>query len=224
MDSSVGQKLVLIKGQQELGVGPGSLGRPWFGSVGPIMKSSFPVLVLLLLLPYVVGSAPAVVGEPESLEQSPLTVYLVRHAEKMSDSRDPALSGAGRARAETLARVLKDTAVRHVHSSDYTRTRDTAGPVAKSHGLQVRLYDPSDLPSIAASLLSAGGRHLVVGHSNTTPALVGLLGGAPGEPIEEKSEYDRLYVITVGGDGKAQTTLLRYGAPATPEPAGGSKP
>ena len=38
-----------------------------------------------------------------------------------------------------------------------------------------------------------GLRHLVVGHSNTTPPLVELFGGDAGPPIDEASEYDRLY-------------------------------
>ena len=55
-------------------------------------------------------------------------------------------------------------------------------------------------------------RILVAGHSNTTPKLVELLGGNPGPPIDEKTEYDRLYVVVLGADGAVTTTLLRYGA------------
>jgi hypothetical protein len=51
----------------------------------------------------------------------------------------------------------------------------------------------------------------VVGHSDTTPELVGLLGGDPGAPIDEPTEYDRLYVVTLGPDGTVTTVLLRYG-------------
>ena len=57
-----------------------------------------------------------------------------------------------------------------------------------------------------------GGRHLVVGHSNTTPSVVELLGGDPGSKIE-KTEYDRLYIVTIGADGAVSTLLIRYGAP-----------
>ena len=38
----------------------------------------------------------------------------------------------------------------------------------------------------------------MVGHSNTTPALVEALGGDPGSPIESL-EYDRLYMVTFEG-------------------------
>lgn len=188
------------------------------------MKSPTLAFTVLLLLTMLVGCAPAVSAEPVAAEQAPLTVYLVRHAEKMADSRDPELSDSGQARAATLATILKDAEVGHVHSSDYKRTRDTAAPVAKVHGLRVELYDPSDLPSLADALRSAGGRHLVVGHSNTTPALAELLGGASGGPIDERGEYDRLYVITIGKDGTVQSTLLRYGVVFEPAPAAPSAP
>jgi len=55
------------------------------------------------------------------------------------------------------------------------------------------------------------GRILVSGHSNTTPALVQLLGGDPGEPINEKSEFDRLYVMILNPNQPVTALLLKYG-------------
>jgi hypothetical protein len=37
-----------------------------------------------------------------------------------------------------------------------------------------------------------------------------LLGGEPGFPIDEKSEFDRLYIVTVGASGTVSTVLMRY--------------
>jgi hypothetical protein len=51
----------------------------------------------------------------------------------------------------------------------------------------------------------------VVGHSNTTTELVTLLGGDPGTEIEESSEYDRLYILTINSSG-VTTLLIRYGS------------
>jgi|GEM_PF-2331648 len=144
-------------------------------------------------------------------DQKPLKVFLVRHAEKVDQSRDPDLSEAGYQRAAALADVLRSANIEYVHSSDYMRTRKTAAPVAELFGLEVRLYDPRNLPAFAEQLNEEGGIHLVVGHSNTTPALTELLGGEPGEPIEEKNEYDRLYVVSIMADGSVSSTLLRYG-------------
>ena len=71
-------------------------------------------------------------------------------------------------------------------------------------------YDPRDLESFASTLRATPGTILVVGHSNTIPELVDLLGGKPGAPIDEASEYDRLYVVTVDGR-KIHTEMRRYG-------------
>jgi probable phosphoglycerate mutase len=141
---------------------------------------------------------------------SPLVVFLVRHAEKVDTSADAALSAAGIARAQALAATLRDAGITHVHSSDYKRTRDTAAPIATLIGKDVQLYDPLNPSELVSKLKTDGGRHLVVGHSNTTPALVKRLGGKPGPPIVEKNEYDRLYIITLNSDDSVNTVLLRY--------------
>ncbi|MEL6686603.1 MAG: phosphoglycerate mutase family protein [Pseudomonadota bacterium] len=138
-----------------------------------------------------------------------LEVFLVRHAEKQS-GQDPALTEAGVLRAEALADLLEDADITHIHSSDYKRTRQTVAPLAARLDLPVRLYDPRDLPTLADQLREEGGRHLVVGHSNTTPPLAEELGGEGGEPIVEATEYDRLYLVSITGD-QTDTFLLRYG-------------
>lgn len=149
---------------------------------------------------------------PLSAQESAVVVYLVRHAEKLDDSRNPPLDEAGLARASLLAVMLRDAGVTHVWSTDYLRTQHTAKPLAAAAGREVASYDPRDLGAFAAKLRSLPGRHLVVGHSNTTPQLVEALGGDPGSPIAD-SEYDRLYVVTVS-NGAVTTVLLRFGAGA----------
>ncbi len=151
-------------------------------------------------------------------EKKSLVVFLVRHAEKVDHSRDPDLSEDGYVRAEALAVILADGKIERIHSSDYIRTRKTAAPVADLYKLETELYDPSDLQALARKLKAQGGRHLVVGHSNTTPALVEILGGEAGAPIEDEWEYDRLYILTFGQDG-VQTVLLRYGKPCSNLPS-----
>ncbi len=150
-------------------------------------------------------------------EQPSLTVFLVRHGEKVDASKDPELSEAGRERAALLAEMLKDAEIEFIHSSDYIRTRDTAAPTAAAMGLEVALYDPRDLPALAKKLRGSGGRHLVVGHSNTTPVMAKLLGGEPGPEINEAGEYDRLYIVSIAGDGAVQSLLMRFGRKYTPE-------
>lgn len=159
------------------------------------------------------GTLAAQAGDgPQPQDHAATTLYLVRHAEKVDDSRDPELSAAGHTRAALLAEMLADAGIQRIYSTDYIRTRDTAGPLADDLGVEVESYDPTDLTAFAATLLERGGRAMVSGHSNTTPSLVSALGGDPGVPIDD-AEYDRLYIVTVGPDGTVSTVLLRFGEP-----------
>ena len=173
-------------------------------------------VIVVLSLGCLSGAAAA------SAETKPLVVFLVRHAEKVDASRDPELSSQGKRRAEQLAKVLRDAQIEFIHSSPYKRTRNTAQPIAHRLDLKVALYDPRNLSALVEKLKSVGGRHLVVGHSNTTPAAAKLLGGEPGEPIHEPSEYDRLYCLTINASGKTTTLLLRYGDPPPQVETGGA--
>lgn len=164
----------------------------------------FPVLTLL-----------AACQTPRASQEETL-VFLVRHAERaddggMASQEDPPLSADGMERAEALSRMLEDAGITHVHASDYLRTRETAAPLAGVTGLTVSIYDVRNLEAFAAELRATPGRHLVVGHSNSTPELVSALGGDPHGEIETM-EYDRLYLLWVGGNG-SRTALLRFGTP-----------
>ena len=159
------------------------------------MKRWLLVLVFLLLLP-----SSAVAG----------TWFVLRHADDLDEGRDPALTEAGESRAQQLAELLEPAGIDYILSSDYHRTRDTVAPLAALLDLPVEIYDPRDLPALVEILRERGGVGLVVGHSNTTPALVGLMGGDPGTPIEE-TEFDRLYVVVTDFAAPATTIRLRYG-------------
>lgn len=169
------------------------------------------IFSILFLL--VAGSSWAAT-QGESTESQHQVIYLVRHAEKVVNSsaqdRDPPLTNVGLERARHLAYVLGDVGLDHIYSSDYTRTRQTSEPLAKKLGLAIQSYDPGSLEEFARQLRQRGGRSLVVGHSNTTPRLVELLGGDGGDPIDEATEYDRLYIVIRNGD-RVTTLLQRFG-------------
>jgi len=143
-------------------------------------------------------------------------VYLVRHAEKQVVGEDPGLNEAGRKRAVELARLLQDAGIEVIYSTDFARTLQTAAPLAEQLGLTVHIYEWERIRELAAGMLRNGGRYLVVGHSDTTPELVGILGGDPGPPIDEVTEYDRLYLVTIGIDGNVTTEMRRYGQSGEP--------
>jgi broad specificity phosphatase PhoE len=143
-----------------------------------------------------------------------LVVFLVRHGEK-STGNNPSLTAQGQQRAEQLAAMLADNQLDGIFSTDYKRTQETAGPTALRQQLKIQSYDPRHLGDFSDALKAKTGRYLVVGHSNTTTALVSLLGGEPQGDIDDSSEFNRLYILNIkhtkqGND--ITSVLLRYGA------------
>ena len=161
-----------------------------------------------------VASTASDVGAQSPEERT--VVFLVRHAERATDDpRDPGLTEAGQSRARELARTLADAGITAIYSTSFRRTMDTARPIAEHAGIEIRTYEAgaAALEAFGEQLRSAGGRILVSGHSNTTPALVEALGGDPVSPMSE-TDYDRLYIVTIGTDGSVSSVLLHYGEPS----------
>ncbi|HEY1042264.1 MAG TPA: phosphoglycerate mutase family protein [Telluria sp.] len=150
---------------------------------------------------------------PTAALAEPSMIYLVRHAEKATDSKDPDLTGPGKARAENIAIILQKAGIASIYSSTTNRTKQTAQPLAARSGLEVQTYDPSAPKALVEKVKAQDGAVLVVGHSNTLPELVRLFGGVPGADIAD-NEYDRLYQLIVGPNG-AITTVLLTSLPAT---------
>lgn len=128
-----------------------------------------------------------------SFYSSAFELYLVRHFEKASQRPDPPLTEKGALRAEQFALQMKSADISKVYSSDYQRTRMTATPLAKSKGLAVQLYDPERLAEFARQLLEQQQSSVIVGHSNTTPELIRMLGGIA-KPIAE-DQYGDVYLL-----------------------------
>ena len=127
------------------------------------------------------------------------TIYLVRHAEKVlssGDSNDPDLTLCGAQRAEAISEFLSDVKLDIIYSTDYIRTQNTAGPTALSKELKPVKYDPNELEAFSKVLIDRKQDALVVGHSNTTGVLAGLL---VGEEIGEfdTSIYNRIYQVVL---------------------------
>ena len=135
--------------------------------------------------------------------EQPVTVFLVRHAEKEATGADPSLTEAGRKRADTWAAMLADAGITAIFSSEYKRTQETAAAVGKRLGVTVTTVPAKDLDALVSKIreLAPGSRALVVGHSNTVPAAAAKLTGAKAAEMAE-TDFDRLYVATVkGGSG-----------------------
>ena len=137
----------------------------------------------------------------------PLIIYVTRHAEKAAEGKDPSLTAQGQARARALAALLKKVGIKYVYSTATVRTQLTAQPLAQQSGVAMQLYDAAKPAIVVEKIKALAGPTLLVGHSNTVPELVKLLGGAPGAPIAD-DEYDRLYQLIVAADGSVTTVLL----------------
>jgi len=126
------------------------------------------------------------------------TIYLVRHAEKeVADadmSKNPRLTNCGSLRAESIANFLSAVELKSVYSTDYIRTQKTAEPTSQQKSLTLKSYNPRELEEFAKFLIEQKEDALVVGHSNTTPILAGLLVGEEMKSIDE-STYDRIYQV-----------------------------
>ena len=130
------------------------------------------------------------------------TIVLVRHAEKVDDSRDPLLSEAGSERARALATLLAERGVTHIFTTQFQRTRMTAAPLAERLGITPVVIEAA-VPFDAAArqiLQHAGHTILVVGHSNTVPLMIRALGGPEVAQIPD-TDYDDVFVLRIDPAG-----------------------
>lgn len=134
-------------------------------------------------------------------------VVLLRHAEREAAGSDPSLSAAGRRRARLLADMLAESGIGAIFTSEFKRTKETAAPIAERLGVSPRQLD-DDMVAAAQQVRSAAQRVLVVGHSDTVPALISALGG-PQVAIAD-NVFDLLFVLNVRNTS-GDLLSMRYG-------------
>lgn len=141
------------------------------------------------------------------------TVILVRHAEKaMAPGDDPALSEAGRKRADALRRVLEKADVSAIYATQYQRTQQTVEPLAKALKIPVTKMEAAGTEKLVAQIRQKHGGEtvLVAGHSNTVPEIMKALGvGQP--PTIGDGDFDNLFVVTISKTGPSRLLHLQYG-------------
>ena len=196
------------------------------------MPSRRPLLRERLLLALAVPTVPAALAAQRPSATAPVpipgvtTVIVVRHAEKADvPGGDPPLSAAGERRSLALLDALREAGVQAVVTTQLQRTRLTAAPLARALGLEPEVVPVSaDVAAHARQVAEhvlerhAGRTVVVVGHSNTVPAIVAALGAPAVEAIDE-SEYDDLFVVQRPATGPARRLHVRYGSAETVEPA-----
>jgi broad specificity phosphatase PhoE len=175
-----------------------------------LLKRSFALLCTVFATANVFAQPQA----PSALAQG--TIFLVRHAERAdtaagTTTTDPSLSDPGRARAVSLATLLKDAGITAIFVTEYKRTRETAAPLADALGIVPTVIAQNGLKALIAKLRSTAGNVLVVGHSNTLPEMMKELGVSP--PTIGDADFDNLFMVMLGqpsGDQGPRLIRLHY--------------
>ncbi len=138
-------------------------------------------------------------------------VYLVRHGQKLDDGKDPSLSPAGEARAARLAAMLSASGVNAIYTTQFQRTRQHAAPLARALAISPVIVSANDTAGLLDKIASHGadGIVLVVGHSNTVPAILRGLGYG-GEVKIDEAEFDNLFVLVPKDKGAPALVRLKY--------------
>jgi broad specificity phosphatase PhoE len=152
--------------------------------------------------------------------QDSTVVVVVRHAEKAvveAGNNDPPLSEAGTARAVALREALDGMRFDAVIATERQRTQATARPVLEAQGLVPEIvslrHGAAHVDSVAAAVRRhAGHTVLVVGHSNTVPAIVHALGG-PRLPDLCEPQFSHLFVVVLKPGADTRVEHRTYGAP-----------
>jgi broad specificity phosphatase PhoE len=160
-------------------------------------------LTLVLPVPVTIAAAQA--------PAAPVTVFVVRHAEKGPETPDPSLTAEGRKRAEVLARVLGDARIAAAFASEFKRTQETVAPLAAAGGVTTQVIPAAALDSLVRQIraLPPGSRAVVASHSNLVHLIVERLAGVKLTPLTD-ADYDRLVVVTLQ-DGRGEVVVLKYG-------------
>lgn len=127
----------------------------------------------------------------------PAIVYVMRHLQRDAGA-DPSLNASGQANAARLAAWFGHDRPVAIFVSPYKRARETVGPLAAKLGVAPREYDPRDTANLVADVRAEKGPVLIVGHSNTVPAIVHALGG-PEAPELADDDYARIWIVKRGG-------------------------
>lgn len=158
---------------------------------------------------------------PVAAQAQPSLVVLVRHGEKQpTPADDPSLSEAGVRRAAALDSALRDLTPGAIVVSSRKRTAETAAVVARRSGIAPTVISlegggAAHIRNVVDAVRRATGTVLVVGHSNTVPAIVTALGG-PRLPDLCDASYATMFLLTPAREERpAQLVRAHFGLPDT---------
>jgi len=190
-----------------------------------IAKALRPVVLFLVALTASAAQEPPKPVQPVPIiGQPPAAILVIRHAEKLTDGRID-LSPTGFKRADLLTSLFVPAGVRPdlptpqvliaAHQSAHSnRPVQTITPLAAALHLPIdSTYMSEDYAALALSLLSgkyAGKVVLIAWHHGVLPSLVIALGAQPPYAKWPDEQFDRIWRIDYGKDGKATLTDLPH--------------
>jgi len=147
---------------------------------------------------------------------TPMTVILVRHAEKKvvpPENKDPDISVEGERRAAELVKMFSDSGIGAIYATQYKRTQQTVKPLSDKLGIPVTKIEAKDTAELVKQIRAqkAGQVVIIAGHNNTVPEIIAALGG-PKMPIIPETQYDNLFILNLGADGSASLLKMKYGS------------
>ncbi|MEP7166131.1 MAG: phosphoglycerate mutase family protein [Ferruginibacter sp.] len=175
-------------------------------------------LTIIILLTCITGTI-LVNAQPANGQVPDATYYLIRHAEK-DTGRNPGLTMAGYSRAGDLYRELKNKKISKIYVSQFRRSQLTADSLRIYMKIDTVHYmaDNNGEDLLNKLLLQKGKQKnvLIIGHSNTVPAILKRL-GVTALDINEipDEEYDNLFVVTVRNK-KVSLKWLKFGKTSMP--------
>lgn len=126
--------------------------------------------------------------------QAQSTIFVTRHADRYGTEPDPDLTPKGEGQARLLAQLLSDANVKHIFTTELTRTRETAAPLAHQANVVPVVVPQANFDELIVKVRGAVRPNesiLIVGHRASVPGIVRALTGKDVPPLGS-GEYGRL--------------------------------
>ena len=138
-------------------------------------------------------------------------MYFIRHADVDLKSKEKPLTEAGKKRAMALVGAMSGKPLTHILVTDYPRTIDTATPLSKDRGLDIKVIHYKGKKAIgpmASALkgISDGSGVLIVANSGNLFAIMSAMGVHTNDSMPcdsrkcfDSNAFDNIWHVTVSG-------------------------
>ncbi len=136
--------------------------------------------------------------------------FVIRHAEKESVGKDPALTVAGRGRAQDWSKMLKESGVEIVINTDARRSRETGKIIASELGVEQAEVSMADIAGLFDLLTFDYDDQnvLIIAHTETIPTILSRMGVRHKVDIA-KDDYRNLFLVTSTAKDERSLVKLR---------------